>query len=70
MSMKVTHALALSALAFAFAVPAQAADGYWSSRDGTIITSSKTGKCFKTRYWKPENATPKCKEKATAAAMK
>ena len=65
------QAALLAAAVLPFALPAQAAnDGYWTSRYGTIITSSKTGKCFKTRYWTPSNATAACKEKAEMSAMK
>lgn len=70
--MKAIHAAVLSALALSLAVPAQAAgDGvYWKTRDGKIITSSKTGKCFKTRYWTPSMASGECKDKAGMSASK
>lgn len=55
----------LCGFAFALAAPAHAGDGvYWKSRAGKILTSSKTGKCFKTRYWTASSASPECKAKA------
>ena len=63
---RIVQAALLAATVLPFALPAQAAtDGvYWKSRYGTVITSSKTGKCFKTRYWTEGNATTECKAKA------
>ena len=64
--MKVTHALALSAFALAFAAPAQAGenDAYWTSKDGKIITSAKTGMCIRTTRWSESKADAACREKA------
>ena len=68
---RIVATAALCGFAFAVAAPAQAGDGvYWKTRDGKILKSSKTGKCFKTRYWTPGQATGECKDKGSMSASK
>ena len=69
--MRFVHALAVCAVAAAFALPAQAGgnDGYWHWKDGSIAKSEKTGLCIRSRFWSDSNADRACLEKVKKQQM-
>jgi hypothetical protein len=67
--MRTIHALPFVALGFALALPAQANDAYWTSKDGKIITSARTGMCIRTVRWSESKADRACLDKAKKQMM-
>jgi len=69
--MRSLHALAFSALALTFALPAMAGgnDAYWVDKDGKILKSANTGLCIRSVRWSEKKADAACLDKVRKAKM-